>query len=88
MLLQMLRVSECKFADTGNEVESFLKQQYEYEIRRVPIHRAFEAQYRLSYFSLSAMLQYYINPLGDEKVQTAISECEYIYPVMMKRTLN
>lgn len=79
----------AKYLDQEMEVVPFLKEQYEYEKQRIPTHKAFESTYKLPYFDPSHMLNYYMNPWGNEKEQYAIDENPMEYrPIIMKRTFN
>ena len=89
LFLELRKCENAKFLDEQMQVIPFLKEQYEYEMQRTPKHKSFENTYKLPYFNPSHMLNYYMNPWGNEKEQYAIDENPMEYrPIIMKRTLN
>lgn len=89
-LIQYLKESdEGVFIDRNFEIYNFLKEQYNYEINRVPIHQAFKNNYKFNYFDASEMLNYYINPLGKEtKYRYYFDNYSNIYPLIYKRIID
>ena len=88
LFAELRRCKNAKYSDQEMEVVPFLKEQYEYEKQRTPIHNAFANTYKLPYFNASHMLNYYMNPLGSDKEQYAIDDSPMEYrPIIMKRTL-
>lgn len=75
---ELKKHNNAQFSDNEQEVIEFLREQYYYEKNRIEgLHNAFKNTYKLSYFSVNEMLNYYMNPWGNEKERYFINELEY-----------
>lgn len=93
-LFEELRKSdEISFVDSENKIVPFLKEQFEYESQRKPIHPSFLETYcsKQLDFNPALMLMYYMDPCGQNpNVEYLIIENDPIsrYPTIYKRTKN
>lgn len=81
--------NNASIIDSRNEVIPYLKEQYEYEVRRVPRHPLFAKRYTFPYFRATYMLNFYLNPIVyDSDVSYIVEEDspDYMYPIIHKRT--
>jgi len=79
--------ANVRILDERNELIPFLRDQYNYEVNRQPIHRAFEFAYRMTSFNPAAMLQYYMDPLMRHPNEYYLIEegPTTLNPIIMKR---
>ena len=88
ILLALVTAKDGSFYDKKGEIIPFLKDLYQFEVKRIPVRPVFEKKYNLPYFSVNMMLDYYMNPFGDQVVVFVVDEHTKDNPIILKKTIR